>query len=127
MIRKLNKLIYQANNLKQAVGILFVTVLISNVLGLLRNVIIANRVGVAYGSIGPLDSYYAAFVLPDLLYAIVIVGALSSAVLPTLTKLDAEGNEREFWRTFNVLLSSGFVIITFGLIFLYFLLPVFMP
>lgn len=120
---RLRNLIYQANNLKQAVGILFVTVLISNVLGLLRNVIIANRVGLTYGTIGPLDHYYAAFILPDLLYNIVIVGALSSAVLPTLAKIDAEGDEQKFWRTFNVLISTGFVAITLGVVVLLLFLP----
>jgi putative peptidoglycan lipid II flippase len=122
-IRRLSGLFYRSNNLKQAVGILFVTVLISNVLGLVRNVIIANRVGVAFGSIGPLDNYYAAFVLPDLLYNIIIVGALSSAILPLLVKLNEAGDERQFWKTFNVLLSTGFTAIVIGLVVLYLLLP----
>ncbi len=127
MIKRINSLFYQGSNLKQAVGILFVTVLISNILGLLRNVIIANRVGVTFGSIGPLDNYYAAFVLPDLLYNIVIVGALSSAILPLLVGIDGEGDQKKFWRTFNLLLSTGFSAVVFGLVALYFLLPVLVP
>jgi len=89
----------------------------------MRNVIIANRAGLVYGSIGPLDSYYAAFVLPDLIYNIVIVGALSSAVLPLLAKMDAENDEPLFWRTFNTLLSTGLMAITVSLIVLYIFLP----
>lgn len=127
VVRRFSRLLYQSNNLKQAVGILFVTVLISNILGLVRNMVISNRIGLTYGSIGPLDNYYAAFVIPDLLYSIVIVGALSSAVLPLLTKLDAEGKEKEFWQTFNLLLSTGFTAIMFGLAILYFLLPLLIP
>lgn len=122
-VKRLTGLFYKSSNLKQAIGILFVTVLISNVLGLIRNVIIANRVGVSFGSIGPLDNYYAAFVLPDLLYNIIIVGALSSAILPLLVKLNEEGDEKQFWRTFNVLLSTGFTAIVIGLVLLYLLLP----
>lgn len=125
--RQIKGLFFQSHNLKQAVGILFVTVLISNVLGLIRNIVIANRVGVTYGSIGPLDTYYAAFVLPDFLYNILIVGALSSAILPLLVKIDTEEGEERFWRTFNILLSAGFVLIVFGLIILYFILPVAVP
>lgn len=121
-IRRITNLFYQSHNLKQAVGILFVTVLISNVLGLIRNIIIANRVGVTYGSIGPLDNYYAAFVLPDFLYSILIVGALSSAILPLLVKIDTEENDQKFWQTFNTLLSTGFTAIIFGLAALYFML-----
>ncbi|MBI4948190.1 oligosaccharide flippase family protein, partial [Candidatus Berkelbacteria bacterium] len=106
---------------------LFVTVLISNILGLLRNVIIANRVGVTYGSIGPLDNYYAAFVLPDLLYSILIVGAIGSAILPLLVKLDTEQEDTHFWEVFNRLLSTGLVALSIGLGALLFLLPVIIP
>jgi putative peptidoglycan lipid II flippase len=126
-VKRLTGLFYRSNNLKQAVGILFVTVLISNILGLVRNVVIANRVGVAFGSIGPLDSYYAAFVLPDLLYNIIIVGALSSAILPLLVKINEEGDEKQFWKTFNVLLSTGFTAIVAGLVVLYLVLPALIP
>jgi putative peptidoglycan lipid II flippase len=125
--RRITSLFYQSNNLKQAVGILFVTVLISNVLGLIRNVIIANRVGVTYGSIGPLDNYYAAFVLPDFLYSILIVGALSSAILPLLVRVDTEENDQKFWQTFNTLLSTGFTVVVSGLAVLYVALPWLMP
>ncbi len=116
----------KTHNLKQAVGILFVTVLMSNVLGLLRDVITANRVGIAYGSIAPLDKFYAAFVLPDLLYNILIVGALSSAILPLLVKIDTEGDDAAFWRTYNMLLSTGLVVIVGGLAVLYLVMPLVM-
>lgn len=126
-VKRLASLFYRSNNLRQAVGILFVTVLISNVLGLIRNVVIANRVGVAFGSIGPLDSYYAAFVLPDLLYNIIIVGALSSAILPLLVKVNEEGDDKQFWKTFNIFLSTGFTAIVIGLVVLYLILPLLIP
>jgi len=121
--RLLRSLFRGNNSLKQAVGILFVTVLISNILGLLRNVIIANRVGVTYGSIGPLDNYFAAFVIPDLLYSIIIVGALASAILPLLVHIDESGNEKEFWRTYNVLLSTGLTTVIGALVVLVFMMP----
>ncbi len=126
-IKRLGSMFWGSQNLKQAVGILFVTVLISNVLGLARNVIIANRVGVTFGSIGPLDSYYAAFVLPDLFYNFLIVGALSTAVLPLLVKLDTEGDDAQFWRTFNVLISTGFTVIVIAMIGLYIVMPYVLP
>lgn len=126
-IRRLTKLFFGSHNLKQAVGILFVTVLISNVLGLARNVIIANRVGLTYGTIGPLDSYYAAFVLPDLFYNFLIVGALATAVIPLLVKLDTEGDDRNFWRSFNILISTGFTAIVIAMIVLYVTMPYILP
>lgn len=126
-LRRLAGLFHKSNNLKQAAGILFVTVLISNVLGLVRNIVIANRVGLTYGSIGPLDTYYSAFALPDLLYNILIVGALSSAILPLLVQIDTEGDQQKFWKTFNVLISTGILVVLVGLVVLYFVLPVITP
>ena len=126
-IRRLSGMFWGSHNLKQAVGILFVTVLISNVLGLARNVIIANRVGITYGTIGPLDSYYAAFVLPDLFYNFLIVGALVTAVLPLLVKIDTEGDDKEFWQTFNIILSTGFTVMVLAMIGLYIAMPYVLP
>lgn len=126
-LRRLSGLFHKSNNLKQAVGILFITVLISNVLGLIRNIVIANRVGVTFGSIGPLDTYYGAFVLPDLLYSVIIVGALSSAILPMLVQIDTEGDDKKFWHVFNVLISTGILAVVAGLIILYFVLPMAVP
>lgn len=126
-VYSLKQFFHRSQNLRQAVVILFITVLISNVLGLLRNVIIANRVGVTYGSIGPLDNYFAAFTIPDLLYTLLIVGALSSAILPLLVQLDSENNEQNFWKTYNTLLSIGITLVIFGLIGLYFILPKIIP
>ncbi|MEK7535024.1 MAG: murein biosynthesis integral membrane protein MurJ [Patescibacteria group bacterium] len=126
-IRRLSNLFWGSHNLRQAVGILFITVLISNILGLARNMIIANRVGVTYGTIGPLDSYYAAFVLPDLFYNFLIVGALATAVLPLLVKIDSENDDSEFWRVFNVLISTGFTVIVMAMIGLYIAMPYILP
>ncbi len=126
MFRKLSNLFVKTHNLKQAFGILFVTVLLSNILGLLRDMVMTNRVGIAYGSIAPLDKFYAAFVLPDLLYNILIVGALSSAILPLLVKIDTDEDNTKFWRTYNMLLCTGAVAIVVGLIILFFVMPIFM-
>jgi len=89
----------------------------------LRNVFITNRAAVAYGSIAPLDSYYAAFLLPDLLYILLIVGALSSAILPMMVRIDTEGDDKKFWHTYNVLLSTGLTAVALALVVLYFILP----
>src|SRR3989344_1698697 len=124
-VRSLTSLMHRSNGLKQAVGILFVTSLVGSVLGLVRNIVIANRVGVTYGTIGPLDSYYAAFALPDLFYNFIIVGALSSAVVPLLVELDTKGDQEKFWRAFNTLISTGFVAITIAMVVLFAAMPFF--
>jgi putative peptidoglycan lipid II flippase len=63
---------------------------IARVLGWFRFVVIAWAFGVA----GSLDAFFAAFRMPDLMYQLVAAGALSAALIPTITSLLAAG-ERE--------------------------------
>src|SRR3989344_6108874 len=54
--------------------------LIAKLLGLLRDRLLAGR----FGAGDELDAYYAAFQIPDILYALLLAGAASAAVLPVL-------------------------------------------
>lgn len=127
MFKKLSDLFSKTQNLSQAVSLLVVTVLLSNVLGLIRDMVMTNRVGLAYGSLAPLDKFYAAFVIPDLLYNILIVGALSSAILPWLVRLDTENDQEKFWNAYNLLLSTGVTVIIVGLVIVLFVMPYLTP
>ncbi|CAN5131406.1 murein biosynthesis integral membrane protein MurJ [soil metagenome] len=66
---------------KRASALLAVTALLSNALGLFRNIIF-------YRLLPPdqLDIYYASFRIPDLILNILILGAISSAFIPVLTE-----------------------------------------
>lgn len=66
----------------------------SRILGFLRDRILASHFGA--GDI--LDSYYAAFRIPDLLYSLLVLGALSAAFIPVFTEFLAEKKEEEAWK-----------------------------
>ncbi|EKE20226.1 MAG: hypothetical protein ACD_8C00037G0002 [uncultured bacterium] len=55
-----------------------------------------------FGAGDTLDAYYAAFRIPDLIYNLMIVGALSAAFIPVFTELISKNKEDEAWE-----LSSG--------------------
>src|SRR3989338_7822651 len=65
-----------------AVLIAFFTI-ISKLLGLFRDRLLASYFGA--GSL--LDSYYAAFKLPDLIFNTLVLGALASAFIPVFTRI----------------------------------------
>lgn len=65
----------------------------SRILGLFRDRILASTFGA--GDI--LDAYYAAFRIPDLVYNLLILGALSAAFIPVFTQLIANDKEKEAW------------------------------
>ncbi len=78
----------------------------SRLLGLLRDRILAGQ----FGAGDTLDAYYAAFRIPDLIYNLMIVGALSAAFIPVFTQLVAEKKEDEAWDLSSGILSLQILI-----------------
>lgn len=92
----------------QSTGIVMASVLLSRVLGLLREWAVAHQVG----SNAATDAYYAAFTLPDFLNYLVAGGSLSLIFIPVFTKYVAEGAEDEAWHVFSTVLTfMGVVLI----------------
>jgi putative peptidoglycan lipid II flippase len=83
-------------------------VLVSRMLGYLRDMALANRLGVG----GEADAYYAAFQLPDLLNYLLVGGALSIAFLPMYTRVrDRDGAEAAH-ELFRTILGTLFTAVT---------------
>ena len=76
-------------------------ILLSRILGLPRDWMIAHQVG----SNASTDAYYAAFTLPDFLNYLVAGGALSVTFIPVFAKYAAEGREDEAWRVFSTVIT----------------------
>ncbi|HMN19372.1 MAG TPA: murein biosynthesis integral membrane protein MurJ [Candidatus Moranbacteria bacterium] len=77
----------------------------SRLLGLFRDRILAAT----FGAGDVLDIYYAAFRIPDLVYNLLILGALSAAFIPVFTELITKNKEEEAWKAANGLLSVQIV------------------
>jgi putative peptidoglycan lipid II flippase len=97
-----------------AAALLAASVLLSRVLGYLREALLAYY----FGASGPADAYYAAFQLPDLLNHFLAAGALSIAFLPLYTQV-RERSEAEADRLLATMLGNlGLlaVVVTTGMI-----------
>lgn len=81
--------------------IMMASVLLSRVIGLLREMIIAHLGGAA----GDVDAYNVAFVIPEILNHIVASGFLSITFIPIFTKYLAQDKEAEGWRVFSIVFS----------------------
>jgi putative peptidoglycan lipid II flippase len=73
----------------------------SNVLGLLRDRIFVWR----FGAGNKLDAYYAAFRIPDLIFNLLVLGALFSAFIPVFTDYIVKKEEKEAWHIANSLIN----------------------
>jgi len=86
----------QAAGIGAAALLLSGSVMLSRVLGYVREVLLAYRAGASAAT----DAYYAAFQIPDLLNYLLAGGALSIAFVPVYTKYlardDTQGAERLF-------------------------------
>lgn len=78
-------------------GIVMGSVVLSRVLGFLREWTLAHQVG----SNAATDAYYAAFTLPDFLNYLVAGASLSVIFIPVFTKYVAEGREDVGWQVFS--------------------------
>lgn len=90
-----------------AAALLAGSVLLSRVLGYLREALLAYY----FGASGPADAYYAAFQLPDLLNHFLAAGALSIAFLPLYTQV-RERSEASADRLLAVMLGNLGVLAT---------------
>jgi putative peptidoglycan lipid II flippase len=114
------------NSITSAAALVAVFSLLSRVLGILRDRILAGQFGA--GEIT--DIYYAAFRIPDLLFNLIVLGALSAGFIPVFTQLvknfslsKKESNEKnkEAWalanNVLNLLLITLIIFSVLGIIF----------
>ncbi len=79
---------------------------ISRLVGLLRDRLLAST----FGAGDTLDVYYAAFRLPDFIFNILVLGALSSSFIPVFLDYwcrenDSLGRDRQAWKITNSVLN----------------------
>ncbi|MBI2625795.1 murein biosynthesis integral membrane protein MurJ [Candidatus Parcubacteria bacterium] len=94
--------------------------LASRVLGLVRDRILAGM----FGASG-LDVYYAAFQVPDLLYSLLVVGAISTAFIPVFAGY-FERDTREAWRVASGVFSLFAIVFSVLAVLAIFFAPAFM-
>jgi len=93
--------------------------IISRLLGMLRDRILASQ----FGAGDTLDIYYAAFRVPDLVYSLLVVGALSAAFVPVFTELVARHKKEKAWELASEILN----LMVAAVIFISFFLALFAP
>ncbi len=100
-----------------ATGIMMAAILSSRILGLIRDSVVAARLGQRFEA----DVYNAAFMLPDLLFFLIAGGGLGAAFIPVFTEYLSSDREQDAWKIFSTVatimaLAVG-VLIAVGWIF----------
>ena len=84
----------QQSSILSAATIITGAVFLSALLGLLRNRLLVSFFFEHAESRAALDAYWVAFRLPDLVFQLLVIGALSAAFIPVYTKYQDKNNEQ---------------------------------
>ena len=106
----------------RAAGFIMVANLLSRVLGLLRDTIMANY----FGQSASTDAYNAAFILPDFLFWVLAGGMINAALIPVLTEYADELHQEERWRIVSSVINFTMGIMVVVIVVSMLLAPYFM-
>lgn len=82
-------------------------ILISRLLGFIRERAVAE----VFGRTAETDAFKAAFNIPDLMYFLLVGGAITAAFIPVFTGYLARGQEREGWRAASTFLNGTVLLL----------------
>jgi len=94
------------SSVRSAATVLMAMVFFSRVLGLVRDRLLAARF-----SPDELGVYLAAFRMPNLLFELLVMGALTSAFIPVYTKYIAKGKQQEAWHLSTTLINISIIVL----------------
>ena len=91
----------KSNTITSAAAIVALFSILSRFVGFVRDRILAG----AFGASDVLDAYFAAFRIPDLIFQMVVIGALSASFIPIFTKYYHKKRRKKAWEFTNTMLS----------------------
>jgi putative peptidoglycan lipid II flippase len=122
MVSVLKRLWNNEQGIQGAAALLVITMFCSNILGFLRDLVLANTL-----PLDVLDTYYAAFRLPDFLFNLFILGAISSAFIPIFIDLKTNKGPDEAWRLAHNLIHTALLILILVSTIIFIAMPVLLP
>ncbi len=113
-----NFLNHQTKTVNRAAGILAISALLSRMLGVIRDWLLAK----SFGAGAELDIYFAAFKIPDFVYNVLILGGVLVAFLPLFSEYFSK-NKTEAWRFTSNCLNIFLLLLIIVSFFLFLFTP----
>ena len=110
---------HKAEKISMAALILSIASFLSFILGLLRDRLLTST----FGAGNELDVYYTAFRIPDFVALVLMMGAISVAVIPIFTQKLLESKEKAFFY-FSNLLNLFLIILIIVCVILFIFSPI---
>ena len=93
----------------KAAGFMMIATLIARLLGFARDMIMYSWFGQTFAT----DAYNAAFSIPDLIYMLLVGGALASAFIPIFSGYLARNEEEEAWKVTSIVFNFIMILMLF--------------
>jgi len=111
----------ERRRIASAATLILVAYGLSRVLGAVRELVIANTFGTGHN----LDDYRVAFAVPDLLFNLLLAGAISSAFIPVLSEHLAKHEPQRAREIAERVLNASILILTVGAAVLFVVAPLY--
>ncbi len=111
----LSLLLKRQTNILSAAFVIMATIILSQILGLIRQRLLVS----IFGASDILGIYLASSKLPDFLFQLIIAGALSSAFIPIFSDLLGKEKKEDANRLGSAFLTLNLVLFTFLAVFLF--------
>lgn len=122
----ISRLFKSSSSITSAAFVLSIAGLLSRLLGVYRDRLLATT----FGAGTALDAYYAAFRIPDFIYNLLVLGALSAGFIPVFAEMMQKSKEKGWRLAASVLYVIGIcVVVVCLLIFIFtpWLVPLIAP
>ncbi len=98
----------KGNSVATAGWIMGASLLLSRVLGLVRNAVMTSQFGLQLDA----DSYQLAATIPDMIFMLIAGGGLSSAFIPVFSEYIYTDREEDAWRVFSVVVTLCSIVVS---------------
>ena len=106
-------------SLARSAGIVAGSFVVSRVLGLVREIVLARQ----FGTSEAFSAYVSAFRIPDLLFLVVMAGAFGSAFIPVFSGFLGDGEDEAAWKLASVVLNISGIVVLFTAAFAWVFAP----
>ena len=112
LIKNSTQLLFRRqSNILSAAFIIMITYAASHIMGLIKTRLLISYF---FSSSGLLDIYYGAFVIPDSIFQLLVIGSLSAAFIPIFTHYLAKKENSQAW--FVAAASLNLVLVAFSIL-----------
>lgn len=98
----------KGDSIVAAGGIMMASLLLSRLLGLLRDTVMSAKFGISLDT----DSYRLASTIPDMIFMLIAGGGLSSAFIPVFSEFIYTDRDEDAWKVFSVVTTLCAIIIS---------------